>query len=51
MNLLSENIAHYQKLAVSMRETILLMRVVDSLIESTGGWAIIYKEKNNNVQY
>lgn len=36
----AEDIAHYQKVVVSLRETIRLMGEVDTVIESAGGWPI-----------
>jgi hypothetical protein len=35
---LPEDIARYQKMVVSLRETIRLMGEVDGVIESAGGW-------------
>jgi type I restriction-modification system DNA methylase subunit len=36
----AEDIAHYQKVVVALKETIRLMKEVDEVIESHGGWPI-----------
>ena len=36
----AEDIVHYGKVVVSLRETIRLMGEVDGVIESAGGWPI-----------
>jgi len=36
----AEDIVHYQKIVVALKETIRLMAQVDAVIESAGGWPV-----------
>jgi hypothetical protein len=38
--LTSEDIAHYQRIVVALKETIRLMGEIDLVIEARGGWPI-----------
>ncbi len=45
--LTAEDLAHYQKIVVALKETIRLMQEIDEVIEQHGGWpgAFASKEK------
>ena len=38
--LTDDDIAHYQRIVVALKETIRLMREIDEVIEAHGGWPI-----------
>jgi hypothetical protein len=38
--LITEDIAHYQRIVVALKETIRLMEEIDEVIEAYGGWPI-----------
>ena len=38
--LTAEDIAHYQRIVVALKETIRLMEEIDEVIEAYGGWPI-----------
>ena len=43
-----EDISHYEKIVVALRETIRLMKQIDEAIDAHGGWPI-EKERRKNV--
>jgi len=43
----ADDLTHYQRMVVSLSETIRLMAEIDDVIEQYGGWPGAFSEKSN----